>query len=181
MMPLTLANIGEENLIHRVGGNAEVKKHLEDLGFVAGGTVTVVAALGGNVIVKVKESRVAVSDEQLLSAGFIGFMITQFVALSEIKRERTLLDFRIRLGGAGIMLALLCTALVLISITIAPIGELFDIIPVSGMGFVPMLLTPAVMALVFEADKLVRGDTAVGVWIRSTLGRLFTGKKKKQQ
>ena len=63
MMPLTLANIGEENLIHRVGGNAEVKKHLEDLGFVAGGTVTVVAALGGNVIVKVKESRVAVSDE----------------------------------------------------------------------------------------------------------------------
>ena len=55
MMPLTLANIGEENLIHRVGGNAEVKKHLEDLGFVAGGTVTVVAALGGNVIVKVKD------------------------------------------------------------------------------------------------------------------------------
>ena len=48
------------------------------------------------------------------------------------------------------------------------------------MGFVPMLFTPAVMALVFEADQLVRGDTAVGVWIRSTLGRLFTGKKKKQ-
>ena len=61
MMPLTLANIGEENLIHRVGGNAEVKKHLEDLGFVAGGTVTVVAALGGNVIVSVKGTRVAVS------------------------------------------------------------------------------------------------------------------------
>lgn len=63
MMPLTLANIGEENLIHRVGGNAEVKKHLEDLGFVAGGTVTVVAALGGNVIVKVKEARIAISEE----------------------------------------------------------------------------------------------------------------------
>lgn len=63
MMPLTLANIGEENLIHRVGGNAEVKKHLEDLGFVAGGTVTVVAALRGNVIVKVKEARIAISEE----------------------------------------------------------------------------------------------------------------------
>ena len=63
MMPLTLANIGEENLIHRVGGNAEVKKHLEDLGFVAGGTVTVVAALGGYVIVKVKEARIAISEE----------------------------------------------------------------------------------------------------------------------
>ena len=63
MMPLTLANIGEENLIHWVGGNAEVKKHLEDLGFVAGGSATVVSALGGNVIVKVKESRVAISEE----------------------------------------------------------------------------------------------------------------------
>ena len=63
MMPLTLANIGEENLIHRVGGNAEVKKHLEDLGGGAGGTVTVVAALGGNVIVKVKEARIAISEE----------------------------------------------------------------------------------------------------------------------
>ena len=39
MMPLTLANVGEENLIHKVGGNPEVKKHLEDLGFVAGGAV----------------------------------------------------------------------------------------------------------------------------------------------
>ena len=53
MMPLTLANVGEENLIHKVGGNPEVKKHLEDLGFVAGGAVTVVASLGGNIIVKV--------------------------------------------------------------------------------------------------------------------------------
>lgn len=57
MMPLTLANVGEENLIHKVGGNPEVKKHLEDLGFVAGGAVTVVASLGGNIIVKVKEPR----------------------------------------------------------------------------------------------------------------------------
>ena len=63
MMPLTLANMGEENLIHRVGGSPEVKKHLEDLGFVAGGPVTVVAALGGNVIVKVKEARIAISEE----------------------------------------------------------------------------------------------------------------------
>ena len=63
MMPLTLANMGEENLIHRVGGSPEVKKHLEDLGFVAGGTVTVVAALSGNVIVKVKEARIAISEE----------------------------------------------------------------------------------------------------------------------
>ena len=45
MMPLALANPGEENLIRKVGGSPEVKKHLEDLGFVAGGTATVVATL----------------------------------------------------------------------------------------------------------------------------------------
>lgn len=63
MMPLSLANIGEENLILKVGGNTEVKKHLEDLGFVAGGTATLISSMGGNVIVKVKESRVAISEE----------------------------------------------------------------------------------------------------------------------
>ena len=63
MMPLTLANAGEENTILRVGGSAEVKKHLADLGFVAGAAVNVVSSLGGNVIVRVKESRVAISEE----------------------------------------------------------------------------------------------------------------------
>ncbi len=61
MMPLNLANVGEETLILKVGGNPETRKHLEDLGFVPGGTATVVSAIGGNV--KVKESRVAISDE----------------------------------------------------------------------------------------------------------------------
>lgn len=62
-MPLSLANIGDECLILKVGGKPEVKKHLEDLGFVAGGTATLISSLGGNVIVKVKESRVAISEE----------------------------------------------------------------------------------------------------------------------
>lgn len=63
MMPLMLAGIGEENTIRKIGGSPEIKKHLEDLGFVVGGSVTVVNALGGNVIVNVKESRVAISEE----------------------------------------------------------------------------------------------------------------------
>lgn len=62
-MPLTLANIGEQSIIRKVGGNQETKKHLEDLGFVAGGHVTVVSTIGGNLIVNVKESRVAISRE----------------------------------------------------------------------------------------------------------------------
>ena len=63
MMPLALADKGSENVIRHVGGSPEVRKHLEDLGFVAGGSATVVSALGGNLIVKVKESRVAISEE----------------------------------------------------------------------------------------------------------------------
>ena len=58
-MPLSLADIGEENTVKKIGGSPEVKKHLENLGFVVGGNVTVVTSLGGNVIVNVKGSRVA--------------------------------------------------------------------------------------------------------------------------
>lgn len=62
-MPLSLAQVGEENIIKRIGGSPEVKRHLENLGFVVGGEVTVVNTLGGNVIVNVKEARVAISKE----------------------------------------------------------------------------------------------------------------------
>ena len=63
MMPLSLAQVGEENIIKRIGGSPEVKRHVENLGFVVGGEVTVVNTLGGNVIVNVKEARVAISKE----------------------------------------------------------------------------------------------------------------------
>lgn len=63
MMPLALANVGEENTVKKVGGSPEVKKHLENLGFVVGGNVTVITSLAGNVIVNVKEARVAISEE----------------------------------------------------------------------------------------------------------------------
>ena len=63
MMPLTFAAVGEENTIVKIGGKPEVKKHLENLGFVVGGTVKVVSAMGGNLIVNVKEARVGISQE----------------------------------------------------------------------------------------------------------------------
>ena len=63
MMPLLLANVGEENVIKRIGGSPEVKQHLENLGFVVGGSVIIVNTMGGNIIVNVKETRVAVSRE----------------------------------------------------------------------------------------------------------------------
>lgn len=63
MMPLTLADVGQENIIKKVGGSPELKKHLENLGFVAGGSVTIVATIAGNIIVNVKDSRVAIGRE----------------------------------------------------------------------------------------------------------------------
>ena len=63
MMQLALAEVGEMNTIKKIGGNPEVKKHLENLGFVVGGNVMVINTLGGNVIVNVKEARVAISEE----------------------------------------------------------------------------------------------------------------------
>ena len=62
MMPLIYAEKGQPQIVRKIGGSPEVKKHLEDLGFNVGGEVSVVSSLGDNLIVKVKESRVAVSD-----------------------------------------------------------------------------------------------------------------------
>lgn len=63
MIPLVFAEPGEELVIKKIGGNAEVKRHLENLGFIPGGAVTVINSLAGNVIVKVKESRIAINED----------------------------------------------------------------------------------------------------------------------
>ena len=63
MIPLILADAGEENVVRKIGGSPELRQHLADLGFNVGTGVTVVSAMGGNVIVRVKESRVAISRE----------------------------------------------------------------------------------------------------------------------
>ena len=62
-MPITLAGIGEEITITRIGGNEETKHHLADLGFVVGSKVTVISSLNGNLILNVKESRIAINKD----------------------------------------------------------------------------------------------------------------------
>lgn len=71
MMPLSLSSIGEETMIRKIGGSSEVRSHLQDMGFIPGGEVKVVSEIGGNIIVSVKESRVALSKE-LASKIFVG-------------------------------------------------------------------------------------------------------------
>lgn len=62
-MPLTMAQTGEANVIKKVGGKEETRRFLENLGFVTGGSVTVVSEIGGSMIVNVKESRVAINRD----------------------------------------------------------------------------------------------------------------------
>jgi ferrous iron transport protein A len=63
MMPLSMANIGEENSIKKVGGKEEMRQFLANLGFIPGSHITIVTKNSGNVIVSIKESRVAESRE----------------------------------------------------------------------------------------------------------------------
>lgn len=63
MLPLSMADAGEEKYIKKIGGNSETRKFLEGLGFVCGCMVRVISVIGGNLIVQVKESRVAISKE----------------------------------------------------------------------------------------------------------------------
>lgn len=63
MIPLTLSSIGDVKTIKKIGGQEETKKFLESLGFVVGSKIKVINEINGNVIVNVKESRVAISKE----------------------------------------------------------------------------------------------------------------------
>lgn len=66
MMPIVVADSGEELIVRKVGGNPEVKLHLENLGIVPGGLVTLITVNDGNVILKVKESRIALNKDMAM-------------------------------------------------------------------------------------------------------------------
>ena len=82
MIPLTLADVGEENIIKKIAGKQEVRLHLETLGFVIGAAVKVINKIGGNVIVNVKESRIAISKEMAQK-----IMVQYRIYLNYIKEE----------------------------------------------------------------------------------------------
>ena len=63
MMPLTMMTAGEQCTIKKIGGKAETRNFLEQLGFVVGGAVTVISDTGGNLIVNVKDSRIAIGKD----------------------------------------------------------------------------------------------------------------------
>lgn len=63
MMPLLLANIDEDNIIQKVGGSTETKHHLENLGFILGSSIRIINKSNGNIIVNIKDTRIAISKE----------------------------------------------------------------------------------------------------------------------
>ena len=59
MLPLGMASVGDTNIIRKITGKDEVRQHLAELGFVVGEQITVVSEIGGNIILSVKDSRIA--------------------------------------------------------------------------------------------------------------------------
>ncbi|WP_425539302.1 FeoA family protein [Microaceticoccus formicicus] len=66
MIPLAFAEMGNNYVIQKIGGTAEVRKHLENLGFITGDVVSVISSIEGNIIVQVKESRVAINKDMAM-------------------------------------------------------------------------------------------------------------------
>ena len=66
MMPLPVLDPGEEAIVRKVGGNPDARLHLENLGIVPGGNITLISVNDGNVIVKVKESRLALNKDMAM-------------------------------------------------------------------------------------------------------------------
>ncbi|MDD4320538.1 MAG: FeoA family protein [Acidaminococcaceae bacterium] len=62
-MPLVLAPAGKINIVKRIGGTAEIRQFLETLGFIVGSAVTVISENNGNIIVSIKNSRIAIGKE----------------------------------------------------------------------------------------------------------------------
>ena len=96
-MPLTMANIGEVNEIKRIGGNEETRRFLANLGFVAGAEITVVSAIGGNVIVNIKDSRVAVNSDMarhIMISGWSAGPLYIYSVFRSLKERRYDNDFR---------------------------------------------------------------------------------------
>lgn len=93
-MPLTLMSPGEDAIIQRIGGKPEVRQHLENLGFVVGGNVSVINTIGGNLIVNVKEARVAISprngteDHGLIPGAICSGSLTSIICNALQKRRR---------------------------------------------------------------------------------------------
>lgn len=63
MLPLIYAVPNEDNVIKKVGGKPEIKKHLEDMGFVTGAIINVVSTVNGSLIVNIKNTKVALDKE----------------------------------------------------------------------------------------------------------------------
>ena len=101
MMPLTLVDVDEDNIIKKIGGKPEVKKHLENLGFVVGGHVKIISKLGGNVIVNVKETRVAISTAKMktLKQAAIGDTVKVVKLHGEGAVKRRIMDMGITRGA----------------------------------------------------------------------------------
>ncbi len=117
------------------------------------------------------------ADGELVSSSFLGFMITQFFVMSEIKREHSIFDPNIRFSAVSVLIVLLCVAFAVISVFIPAFGTLFGIKSVGSAGIAAMLIPPAFMLIVLEIDKIIRGYSRISKYIGKIISK-FTSKSR---
>lgn len=111
------------------------------------------------------------ADGELVSASFLGFMITQFFVMSEIKREHSIFDPNIRFSAASVFTVLLCAAFAVISVFVPSFGALFGVKSVGTAGAAAMLIPPIFMVIVLEIDKTVRGYSRIGRYLNGVISK----------
>lgn len=117
------------------------------------------------------------ADGELVSASFLGFMITQFFVMSEIKREHSIFDPNIRFSAASVLIVLLCVAFALVSVFVPAFGALFGIKLIGSAAALAMLIPPALMVIVLEIDKILRGYSRISKYLEKLVSK-FGAKKR---
>ena len=119
------------------------------------------------------------SSSQLVSASFLGFTLTQFILLFEIKRRSSVFSPKVAINGIGLLTVVLCVVLALLSLLIPDFGSLFGITPFGANGVLVMLIPVLFTAAVSEIYKFINGDSRAGAWIKSKLRKMIPSGKSK--
>ena len=119
------------------------------------------------------------SSAQLVSASFLGFTLTQFILLFEIKRKSSVFSTKVSINGIGLLTAVFCAGLFMLSLLIPDLGSLFGI-TTFGLNGVWIMLIPVLFTMVAaEIYKFINGDSHAGAWIKLKLRKIISRDKNK--
>lgn len=123
-------------------------------------------------------AKTGLSSAQLVSASFLGFTLTQFILLFEIKRKNSVFSTKVAINGIGLLTVVFCTGLFLLSLLIPDLGSLFGITKFGLNGVWTMLIPVLFTMAAAEIYKFINGDSRAGAWIKLKLRKIISRDKK---